>query len=38
MAVKLTKTEQEMLEGKYGRSKQLALKGIIKWALKSWLR
>ena len=30
MAVKLTKTEQEMLEGKYGRSKQLAL--------KSWLR
>lgn len=32
MAVKLTQTEQDMLQGKYGRSKQEAIKGIIKYA------
>ncbi len=32
MAVKLTQYEQEMLDGKYGRCKQAALKGIIKYA------
>ena len=32
MAVHLTETEKSMLAGKYGKSKQLALEGIIKYA------
>lgn len=32
MPVKLTRVEQEMLNGKYGKSKQLALQGIVKYA------
>lgn len=32
MAVRLTETEQAMLDGKYGRTKQEALKGVVKYA------
>lgn len=32
MAVRLTQVEQEMLEGKFGKAKQIALQGIICYA------
>ena len=32
MSVRLTKTEQEMLDGRFGKTKQIALQGIIKYA------
>ncbi len=32
MAVRLTQEEQDMLDGRYGRAKQIAIQGIIKYA------